>query len=308
MQTEETRLVAGETRVIGLGTLIWVLEGSVVAKNGSGHTQYTEGQSFVNAYPGCEVQAVENARLVEVPRPSDEGDAFGRRASAYAQRMEALNAEIGEQLAKDLSNGSGVWLDLGTGTGAMARILSERMPDATVVGIDQSAGMLAEARRRTFREKIWYVASALEQLDWPVDTFDGATALLSLHLLEKIEPVLAGLHRALKPGAPLLAALSAPDNPFLNLVMHNLTSPGRFFRYGQDKVLKAMKTWGFDIVRIETVNQSVSMPSPDEVGQLLKSIGAVAAAGLRADLTPFMPSVIVRKFSLVSAQKGKERS
>lgn len=38
-------------------------------------------------------------------------------------------------------------LDIGTGTGAVARLLSERWPDAEVTGVDVSRGMIAEARR-----------------------------------------------------------------------------------------------------------------------------------------------------------------
>jgi len=38
-------------------------------------------------------------------------------------------------------------LDVGTGTGAVARLLGERWPSAEVTGVDVSPGMIAEARR-----------------------------------------------------------------------------------------------------------------------------------------------------------------
>ena len=38
-------------------------------------------------------------------------------------------------------------LDVGTGSGAVARLLAERWPDAEVTGVDVSPGMIAEARR-----------------------------------------------------------------------------------------------------------------------------------------------------------------
>jgi malonyl-CoA O-methyltransferase len=38
-------------------------------------------------------------------------------------------------------------LDVGTGTGAVARLLSERWPSAEVTGVDVSPGMIEEARR-----------------------------------------------------------------------------------------------------------------------------------------------------------------
>ena len=39
-------------------------------------------------------------------------------------------------------------LDLGTGTGVVAKALAERYPEAEVVGIDLSRGMIEQARRR----------------------------------------------------------------------------------------------------------------------------------------------------------------
>jgi ubiquinone/menaquinone biosynthesis C-methylase UbiE len=38
-------------------------------------------------------------------------------------------------------------LDVGTGTGAVARLIAERWPTAEVTGVDVSPGMIAEARR-----------------------------------------------------------------------------------------------------------------------------------------------------------------
>jgi ubiquinone/menaquinone biosynthesis C-methylase UbiE len=38
-------------------------------------------------------------------------------------------------------------LDVGTGTGAVARLIGERWPSAEVTGVDVSPGMIAEARR-----------------------------------------------------------------------------------------------------------------------------------------------------------------
>jgi SAM-dependent methyltransferase len=38
-------------------------------------------------------------------------------------------------------------LDLGTGTGRVARVLADRWPDAVVIGADVSRGMIEEARR-----------------------------------------------------------------------------------------------------------------------------------------------------------------
>jgi SAM-dependent methyltransferase len=79
-----------------------------------------------------------------------------------------------------------------------------------VAGIDQSAGMLAQARARGIAS--WLAQVALQQLAYPRQ-FD---AILTIDALENVPPedwprVLANLHRALKPEG--LLYLTVEDGP-----------------------------------------------------------------------------------------------
>ena len=64
-------------------------------------------------------------------------------------------------------------LDVATGTGAVARELL-RQKGCTVVGLDQSPEMLAEARRR-LPESVQLVEGTAEQLPFPDASFDALT-------------------------------------------------------------------------------------------------------------------------------------
>jgi ubiquinone/menaquinone biosynthesis C-methylase UbiE len=63
-------------------------------------------------------------------------------------------------------------LDLGTGTGRVARLAAERWPAATVTGVDVSAGMIAEANRLATSEAERYEVGDAARLSYPDGAFD----------------------------------------------------------------------------------------------------------------------------------------
>jgi ubiquinone/menaquinone biosynthesis C-methylase UbiE len=89
-------------------------------------------------------------------------------------------------------------LDVGTGTGAVARLLSERWPSAEVTGVDVSPGMIAEARRLGPERYDVGDASAL-----PYD--DAAFDLVTLN---NMIPFFGELARVTAPGGYVAIAYS----------------------------------------------------------------------------------------------------
>ncbi|MGD0806936.1 MAG: class I SAM-dependent methyltransferase [Anaerolineales bacterium] len=67
-------------------------------------------------------------------------------------------------------------LDLGTGTGVLARVFAER--GALVTGVDIAEDQIREARRLSAEEQleITYTVSNAENIDYAPDSFDAATA------------------------------------------------------------------------------------------------------------------------------------
>jgi ubiquinone/menaquinone biosynthesis C-methylase UbiE len=95
-------------------------------------------------------------------------------------------------------------LDVGTGSGAVARLISERWPDAEVMGVDVSPGMIAEARRLGQERYDVGDASALPYAD----------AVFDLVTLNNMIPFFDELARVVAPGGYVAIAYSmGPKTP-----------------------------------------------------------------------------------------------
>jgi demethylmenaquinone methyltransferase / 2-methoxy-6-polyprenyl-1,4-benzoquinol methylase len=92
-------------------------------------------------------------------------------------------------------------LDVATGTGAVARELLRRH-GPTVVGLDQSPEMLAEARRRC-GERVRFVEGSAERLPFEDASFDGLTFTYLLRYVADPAATLAELARVARPGGTI---------------------------------------------------------------------------------------------------------
>jgi len=95
----------------------------------------------------------------------------------------------------------GTVLDVATGTGAVAAELLRRR-GCRVVGLDQSAEMLAEARRRLPPE-VELVQGDAEHLPFADGAFDAVTFTYLLRYVDDPGAALAELARVVKPGGAL---------------------------------------------------------------------------------------------------------
>ena len=89
-------------------------------------------------------------------------------------------------------------LDVATGTGLVARALTSRYGCA-VVGVDQSAGMLTEARRRS-DGRIEFVEARAEALPFRDAEFDALTFTYLLRYVADPAATLRELARVVRPG------------------------------------------------------------------------------------------------------------
>lgn len=100
-------------------------------------------------------------------------------------------------------------IDLGCGTGHITLRLAERWPDATVVGVDQSAAMLVEARAADVAGRVHWIEAELS--GWvpgaPVDVLYSNSAL---HWLDDHDEMFPRLVSWLSPGGIL--AVQMPRN------------------------------------------------------------------------------------------------
>lgn len=155
------------------------------------------------------------------PTPTNDYDSF---SEAYAAENEAslMNAYYERPTVLELAGevaGRRI-LDAGCGSGPLFAALRDR--GAIVTGIDASAGMLEQARRRLGTDADLRLADLAEPLPFPDDSFDDVVASLVLHYLRDWGPTLAELRRVLRTGGRLIASV---DHPFAINLMHRLSGP-----------------------------------------------------------------------------------
>lgn len=101
-------------------------------------------------------------------------------------------------------------LELGTGTGAGARMLAGRFPEAKIIGVDLAETMIAAARANTppnLTDRLSFTVADAASLAYPAATFD-----LVVHL--NIPPFIDVVARVLRPGGHVIVADSfGPATP-----------------------------------------------------------------------------------------------
>jgi SAM-dependent methyltransferase len=170
---------------------------------------------------GCMSRVPEKDALATTPSRANDYDSL---AEGYTAENETslLNAYYERPatlaLAGDVT-GRRI-LDAGCGSGLLFAALRDR--GAIVTGIDLSAGMLEQARRRLGADADLRVADLADPLPFPDDSFDDVIASLVLHYLQDWAPTLAELRRVLRTGGRLIASV---NHPFLVNLMHRQTGP-----------------------------------------------------------------------------------
>lgn len=137
-----------------------------------------------------------------------------------------------------LSNLSGKVLEVGVGTG---RNLKYYPVGCSVIGIDNSTGMLEKARKkaRGMRNITLYLMDA-EHLEFPDDSFDYVVTTFVLCSVPDPVKALKEMRRVLKPSGELIALEHMrSSNPFIARI-EDLINPIMFFFIWDDMTRNTM--------------------------------------------------------------------
>jgi tRNA (cmo5U34)-methyltransferase len=93
-------------------------------------------------------------------------------------------------------------LDLGVGSGNLARLILDRFPGADLVGVDISREMLAVCRQRVTGDRLTLVQSDFRNLDLEHGSFDLVVSSISIHHIDDAakQALFRDLYCLLRPG------------------------------------------------------------------------------------------------------------
>ena len=189
-------------------------------------------------------------------------------ANAYYERP-AMLALAGDVAGRNI-------LDAGCGSGSLSSALRDR--DATVTGIDASAGMVELARQRLGDGVDLQVADLNDPLPFDDGSFDDVIASLVLHYIEDWGPTLSEMRRVLRPDGCLVASVDHPivaytiqeprPDYFANTSYEfewefgGKRVPMRFWRKSLQQMLNAFASAGF---RLTSITEPQPLPEAREL-------------------------------------------
>ena len=135
-------------------------------------------------------------------------------------------------------------LDVGCGTGALAQLVLEALPDVELDGIDLSPAMLDRARQRLGRRAALHQADS-EHLPFADETFDVAYCNDSFHHYPDPRRAAFEAWRVLRPGGVLVVGecwLPTPARTVMNAFMP-YNNEGDVRIYSERELCDILGTW-----------------------------------------------------------------
>lgn len=130
-----------------------------------------------------------------------DGDGYDLQMGRWSRRLaepflDFVGAAAGETI-----------LDVGSGTGSLARALAPRCEFARLLGVDVSPIYVAHATRHCRDARVTFAVGDVCALELPDRSFDRVLALLVLHFVPRTDQAIAEMRRVAKPGAVVGAAV-----------------------------------------------------------------------------------------------------
>ncbi|MFN4765357.1 MAG: bifunctional demethylmenaquinone methyltransferase/2-methoxy-6-polyprenyl-1,4-benzoquinol methylase UbiE [Bacteroidota bacterium] len=116
-------------------------------------------------------------------------------------------------------------LDVATGTADLALALAADLPEAEVIGVDLSEGMLGVGRQKVerngLRSRVRLEQADAENLPFEDGSFDAVTVAFGVRNFENLDKGLGELQRVLRPGGHLMVLeFSRPTSPLVKGLMN----------------------------------------------------------------------------------------
>jgi ubiquinone/menaquinone biosynthesis C-methylase UbiE len=182
-------------------------------------------------------------------------DRYSQRADAYDQLWSPVIRPLGELLISQLSlSAAKCIIDVGTGAGALLPSIRRAAPNAAILGVDRSDGMLRLAKQKHSGS---LALMDVQNLALAANRFDAAVVAFVLFHVPSPERCLSEVNRVLKPvGTVGTATWGAEHVPMANAVW--------------DEELEAA---GAQVLELPATDNRTCCDSARKVTSLLKQAG-----------------------------------
>jgi ubiquinone/menaquinone biosynthesis C-methylase UbiE len=209
-------------------------------------------------------------------------------------------------------------VDVGCGTGRFAVLAAERL-GARVWGVDTSAEMLREAKRRAGARGVGWRRAEAGNLPFRDGWFDAAHSHLVLHLVDDLPAAIAELARVLGPGGRLVVGTFAPEHFhefFLNPYFPSIPAIDLARFPDPDGLCRQLAAAGFTGAAVDRFDQEVEAAAADVLdrvrGRYISTLRLLDAdeyqaglARLEADLASGTERFgYTLRWALVTARRG----
>lgn len=117
-------------------------------------------------------------------------------------------------------------LDLGCGTGELTKIIADKFPEATVLGVDTSAEMLSQAPDQS---NISFAQRSIEEQLQSTDQWDIIIANASLQWVSDHSTLFPKIISKLQPGGQLAVQMPSQKENLLNQLLYELVHESPYF-------------------------------------------------------------------------------
>lgn len=180
---------------------------------------------------------------------------YDRLAATYDRRWRCyLDETIGRAASYVEGLETARCLDVACGTGALIARLHATWPQATLVGLDGSAAMLARAIVGVGSSRyVTLCQGVVEALPIATATCDWVACTNAFHYFPQPTSVLAEMHRVLKPNGRLLLLDWCRDGWHCRILNRwlRLTDPGHVWMYTQREWRRLLDAERFTVERME---------------------------------------------------------
>ena len=195
---------------------------------------------------------------------------FDKQATEYNAQWNTWSEEtLNAMLAAAQPQPTDAVLDVATGTGSTALAFAPQVQ--SVVGVDVSSGMLAQARKYASERGITNAAfeeGAAEALPFGDKVFDLVTCRIAPHHFLEVQKFLAEAARVLKPGGRfVLVDTTVPDDLPEAAHWQNevevLRDPSHVQNYTPSKWRRMTEAAGFTVTECRTNGGGITIPLSD---------------------------------------------